>query len=216
MLRAWVFLSTYLLYSMCVVQPDFYMLYMHSTISSKWWWLCKRVLRMFWIPCNVMCSVVFVWRCKWVCVYQVRERVRQISVCEFCQRCKSLHQFTDDARIKWWGSPNWETFFKKWFYVLRLLLDMAGRVLNQSLLFLFQCDDDGSGGGGDGDDDDDDDDKTTTTITEGINGEKSIHFQVDLYTCKNLKCRKIRCMTWNRLKSDIVISKAIQSILYAV
>lgn len=68
--------------------------------------------------------------------------------------------------------------------MLRLLLDMAGRVLNQSLLFLFRCDDD--------DDDDYDDDGSN-----GVGGgdEKSIRLMVIYIHAKFEMYKEILCVS---------------------
>lgn len=85
-----------------------------STISSKWRWLCKRTEDSE-IPlkCAMMCARIClpvsefacIEVCEWASVYTCV----WARVCVWvlvCVRCKSLHRFTNDARIKWWGSPS--------------------------------------------------------------------------------------------------------------
>lgn len=99
--------STYLLYPM-----------LHSTISSKWRWLCERtllndskfhkIIRSLALSvchgsvssvCVSVCLcarcvvyLLFGWHCEWVCVY------RNMCIYELCVGCKSLHRFTQMMR----------------------------------------------------------------------------------------------------------------------
>lgn len=79
---------------------------------------------------------------------------------------------------------------------------MAGRVLNQSLLFLFRCDDD------DDDDYDDVDNGTSNDDNDGAGGEKSIrlmviyiHAKFEMYK-EMLSCLEMKWIETNRIESN--------------